>query len=91
MIEKPNSFEEDPCASVMRNIYSFLHGELPDSAVDEIRQHLIACEKCMDDFDAEEAIGVLVRRCWGSVTVPIELRVKISQLRLHASSGQEDN
>lgn len=88
MIEQPESMgAEDQCSFAMRSVHAFLHGELPASTADEIRHHLIACEKCMDDFDAEDFIGALLRRCYGPTTAPAELRVRIAQLTVRQGRG----
>lgn len=73
---------EDQCNLALRSVHAFLHGELPESQADEIRRHLMACEKCMDNFDAEEFIGTLLRRCYGPATAPSTLRMRVSQLTI---------
>jgi len=83
MIEQPEPLDvEDQCILAMRSVHAFLHGELAESEADEIRHHLLACEKCMDSFDAEEFISGLLRRCYGPTTAPPTLRVRVSQLTI---------
>ncbi|WIY83801.1 zf-HC2 domain-containing protein [Propionimicrobium sp. PCR01-08-3] len=85
MTEDPQRMTEDPCTFAMRSVHAFLHGELPESTADEIRQHLLACERCMDNFDAEQFIGAMLRRCYGPTTAPAALRVRVSRLSLHVA------
>lgn len=78
---------EDHCDLALRSVHAFLHGELPEATADEIRQHLLACEKCMDDFDAEDFIGALLRRCYGPTIAPPTLRVRVSRLNVRFEYG----
>lgn len=78
---------EDQCDLALRSVHAFLHGELPEASADEIRRHLIACEKCMDDFDAEDLIGALLRRCCGPASAPATLRIRVSRLSVHYNLG----
>lgn len=88
MIDQPESMGvEDQCNLAMRSVHAFLHGELPESTADEIRHHLLACEKCMDNFDVEEFIGQLLRRCYGPTVAPPTLRVRVSQLSIRWQAG----
>ena len=82
MTENPGLVPEDPCVFAMRSVHDFLHGELPESTADEIRLHLMACENCMDHFDAEQFISAMLRRCYGPTVAPAGLRVRVSQLRI---------
>ncbi len=88
MTENPEVVPEDPCTFAMRSVHAFLHGELPESTADQIRHHLMACEKCMDNFDAEQFISALLRRCYGPTVAPSGLRVRVSQLTIHVSGEQ---
>lgn len=78
---------EDQCSLAMRSVHAFLHGELPESTADEIRAHLLACEQCMDSFDAEDFIRGLLRRCYGPTFAPPTLRVRVAQLTVHYEFG----
>ncbi len=83
MIEPSDSLRpEDQCTLAMRSVHAFLHGELPESTADEIRQHLMACERCMDNFDAEEFISALLKRCYGPAPAPQTLRLRVSRLTI---------
>lgn len=78
--------DEDQCNLAMRSVHAFLHGELPEDTADQIRRHLMACEKCMDNFDAEEFIGALLKRCYGPTVAPPTLRVRVSRLSVRWQS-----
>lgn len=87
---EPIPAEIDRCQVALRSVHAFLHGELPDTTADEIRQHLMACERCVDNFDAEQFIGALLKRCYGPTTAPPSLRMRVSQLHVtwHADPPQ---
>lgn len=61
----------------LRNVHAFLHGALPEAEADEIRTHLMACEACLDDFDIEQTITVMINRCQPQVHASEELRKRI--------------
>ena len=80
-------YEEDACALALNNLQAFLHGELPESAADEVRHHLLACEKCMDNFDIEQVITALVRRCSPPQRASASLRMRITRLTITEYHG----
>lgn len=67
----------DACAAALRNVHAFLHGELPDSEADHIRAHLMACERCLGNFDTEQIISEMIRRCYPPMHASEELRNRI--------------
>jgi len=69
--------------NALDNVQTFLHGELDDRTAADIRAHLMACESCMDDFDVEQAITALVRRCCPPEQPSPALRMRISSLSVH--------
>lgn len=78
--------EDDPCTEVMNRVHAFLHGELSEGAADEIREHLIACEHCVDSYDVEACIDTLLKRCAQvEVNAPVSLRVRIAQMVVRGS------
>ena len=54
---------QDECTKVLTQVYEFLDNELDTASGDAIREHLAACEPCMDRFDVEQAVKALVHRC----------------------------
>lgn len=67
----------DDCNEVLRNVYAFHDQELSADEADDIRAHLMACEPCLDSFQVEEAMRVLVRRCCSGQKAPQDLRMRI--------------
>ncbi|HYP46273.1 MAG TPA: mycothiol system anti-sigma-R factor [Propionibacteriaceae bacterium] len=71
----------DDCAHVLKRVYEFIDNELDSASGDTIREHLSACEPCLDKFDVEQAVKSLVARRCGGDTAPDHLRAKVlSQL-----------
>ena len=73
-----SSLPAEACLQSFEKVYQFLHGELPDSESDEIRQHLAMCEHCMDEYELEQCISSMLRRCYSQTRAPETLRVRIS-------------
>ena len=71
---KPD-FED--CTDVLRSLYAFHDNELSVAQADEIRQHLMACEPCLDHFQVEDALRVLIRRCCADEKAPEGLRMRV--------------
>ena len=65
------------CAQVLDRVHQFLDHELDEASGDEIRAHLAACEPCLENFDAEQAIEQLVGRCCRGEAAPDGLRSSI--------------
>lgn len=65
------------CEHMLDRVYQFLDHELDTASSDEIREHLAACEPCLDRFDVEQAVKALVSRCCGGDKAPTELRTKV--------------
>ncbi len=70
----------EACAVALRNVHAFLHGALPEAEADEIRAHLMACEACLDDFDIEQTITVMIKRCQPEVQASPALRERIAAM-----------
>ena len=69
--------EFEDCTEVLRNLYAFHDHELTPAEADEIRHHLLACEGCLDHYDVEAALRMLVRRsCCQSAPESLRLRVR---------------
>jgi len=67
----------EDCTSVLRSLYAFHDNELTAAEADEIRQHLMACEPCLDHFEVEDALRVLIRRCCAEDKAPEDLRIRM--------------
>lgn len=68
---------EIDCSLALRRVHEFLDNELDEADAQQIREHLAACEECLDDFDAEQALKQLVKRCHANDRAPEELRSRI--------------
>ena len=68
---------EHDCGDVLRHLYEFHDHELSDAEADEIREHLLACEPCLDRFQVEEAMRLLIRRCCSAEKASDELRMRV--------------
>lgn len=67
----------DYCMQAKEQLNSFLDKELAEPDADVVRQHLQACEPCMDDFEVQLAIRDLLRRCCCSQRAPETLRMRV--------------
>ncbi|GAA1718203.1 mycothiol system anti-sigma-R factor [Propioniferax innocua] len=65
------------CRKALERMNQFLDQELCDADAQEIREHLAACEPCLDDFDADQVLKQLVHRCCSESRAPDELRDRI--------------
>lgn len=65
------------CERAVSKLYAFLDHELTSADEDEIREHLAACEPCLDTFDAETALRKLIKRSCSGDVAPEHLRAKI--------------
>lgn len=66
------------CNETLRELYLFLDGELTDSDRDHIQQHLDDCSPCLEAFDFEAELRLVVRnRCVDQV--PESLRDRIAR------------
>lgn len=65
------------CSDVLRNLYTFHDQELSPAEADEIREHLLACEPCLDQFQVEQAMRILIRRCCSAEKASDELRLRV--------------
>ena len=72
--DKPSTAE---CEHVLDRIYEFLDHELDSASSDEIREHLVGCEPCLDRYDVEQAVKSLVNRCCGGDKAPSALRTRV--------------
>lgn len=72
--------DEHACEMALDSLQDFLHGELSAEHADEIRRHLMICENCMTDFDIEQMISIMVKRCIESPWASAELRTRITEL-----------
>jgi anti-sigma factor (TIGR02949 family) len=66
------------CSDVLEQLYAFHDHELSDEEADHIREHLLACEPCLDQFEVEEALRLLIRKsCRSEAVASANLRVRV--------------
>ncbi|MGA4507287.1 zf-HC2 domain-containing protein [Propionibacteriaceae bacterium G1746] len=72
----------DSCIEALSRIQEFLHGELDEDTADVIREHLQACESCLDTYDVETAITTLIRRAMPTSACPDGLRARVMKMHV---------
>ncbi len=82
--------EFEDCTEVLRSLYAFHDNELTAAEADEIRQHLMACEPCLDHFQVEDAMRLLIRRCCVEEKAPEGLRLRMRATYSRTVIGYED-
>lgn len=71
------------CEAALHIAHAFVHGDLPESSAMTIRQHLMACEECLDAFDVEAFMSEMIRRsCCQPISAPASLRARIVQMHV---------
>ena len=66
------------CNETLRELYLYLDGQLTDEDRDHIQQHLDDCSPCLEAFDFEAELRLVVRsRC--VERVPESLRARIAR------------
>ncbi|HEV2068666.1 MAG TPA: mycothiol system anti-sigma-R factor [Acidimicrobiales bacterium] len=78
---------EVDCRESLTEIYWFLDGELTLERRALIRQHLEACNGCLQTFDFEAELRSVVSSCCRERTLPPGLRDRIAQAL--GSPGEE--
>ena len=86
--EHPTSAE---CELVLNRVYQFLDHELDSASSDEIREHLVGCEPCLDRFDVEQAVKSLVSRSCGGDKAPSHLRTQVLGQLVAAKQAAHDS
>lgn len=70
--------EVHDCSEVLEQVYAFHDHELSEEEADHIREHLMACEPCLDRFEVEEALRALIRKsCTREAIASDQLRVRV--------------
>ena len=86
MTEQKTTPPSEDCAHMLERVYEFLDHELDTASSDEIREHLAACEPCLDRYDVEQAVKSLVSRSCGGDVAPDHVRTTV--LRRLAAAQQ---
>jgi mycothiol system anti-sigma-R factor len=72
---------ETDCREVLEEVYFYLDLESSDERRDLIRRHLDECSPCLREYGIEQEVKLLVARCCGGETAPLELKQRL-RLRL---------
>jgi mycothiol system anti-sigma-R factor len=76
------------CGEVLNQVFEYLDGELTDSDVAKIQEHLDECNPCLREHDLDLALKALVRRSCAE-RAPQDLRARIMmQITEITRSGQ---
>ncbi len=76
------------CRDALERLYVYLDGELTESRRDAIRSHLEECSPCLEAFDFEAELKLVVaRHCRDRV--PERLRVRVA-MAISEASGEEE-
>ena len=79
----------DDCGEAIEKLYTFLDGELTDQRRLEIRRHLDDCSPCLEAFDFEAELRVMISvRCRDEV--PEALRVRVAAALMAAEARRLD-
>ena len=71
----PAVHDED-CEDAIRELYTFLDGELTDARRASIRGHLDGCHPCLEAFDFEAELRMVVsHHCRETVPEPLKQRI----------------
>jgi anti-sigma factor (TIGR02949 family) len=65
------------CSEVLNDVYEYLHTELDEQRLTQIRQHLDACPACLQEFGLERLVRDLVHRACHCTPAPDALRSTI--------------
>jgi mycothiol system anti-sigma-R factor len=76
------------CADSLKELYTFLDGELTVERRTHIRQHLDGCQNCYEAFDFEAELRIVVSaKCRDEV--PDELRARVADALNKLRQGDE--
>jgi mycothiol system anti-sigma-R factor len=79
----------DDCGQAIEKLYGFLDGELTDRRRVEIRHHLDDCAPCLQAFDFEAELRVMISvRCRDDV--PEALRLRVAAALMAAEAARRD-
>lgn len=67
------------CDQVLKQLETYLDGELPQVACDEIELHLASCGSCLDHRDFRIALARVIREKCGPAEAPADLPGRIRE------------
>jgi mycothiol system anti-sigma-R factor len=69
----------DDCNETLRELETFLDGELSEAALTEIRAHLGHCAECFEAFDFHAELKAVIAKKCRSDPMPAGLLARIEQ------------
>jgi mycothiol system anti-sigma-R factor len=76
------------CQEALRTLYYFLDGELTPQRREAIQQHLDKCSPCLEAFDFEAELKLIIGRCCRD-QVPESLRHRVAEVLAEASGMKQ--
>ncbi|MGH9115429.1 MAG: mycothiol system anti-sigma-R factor [Acidimicrobiales bacterium] len=73
------------CREALETLYHFLDGEMTPDRRAAIQAHLDQCSPCLEAFDFESELKMLIARCCRD-QVPDSLRIRVAALLARASA-----
>ncbi|MDR0990059.1 MAG: zf-HC2 domain-containing protein [Propionibacteriaceae bacterium] len=73
-----NDLDETACQHVQERVHLFLDQELDEDAADEIRRHVVACERCTDELNVWITLRRLLKRAHHPTSAPEALIRRIA-------------
>jgi anti-sigma factor (TIGR02949 family) len=73
----PDRHDPTDCGAALHQLYVFLDGELTPERRTAIRGHLDRCACCLEAFDFEAELRVVVSICCRGDEVPERLRMRV--------------
>ena len=77
------------CRQALAEIYTFLDGELTDEKRGLIAGHLEGCNPCIEAFDFEAELRVVISTKARNDEVPEQLRIRISERLTLLATGTD--
>lgn len=86
-LDKECSSHDERCLEALRELYTFVDGELTEERRVAVRGHLDECGGCVEAFDFEVELRQVISRCCRETEVPDELRRRIAAAIESLSEG----
>ena len=68
------------CAECEEKLDGYLDRELTEAEIVEVRQHLVDCPQCEDQFELQVHLKRVVKVCCDQGEAPARLREKLKQI-----------
>ena len=77
MTDRPEHIHDTDCEQALRDVETFLDGELPPEQYREVLDHLDDCMDCFHAFDFQAELKEIIARKCGGDEMPPELLERI--------------